>query len=81
MSYLFDPYNWDLSDPASIPNLLLRHIGITAISVLLGLVIAFPIALVVVRRRALYAPVITVADVALLGAQRYLGRGRGSLAL
>jgi osmoprotectant transport system permease protein len=63
MSYLFDPYNWDLSDPASIPNLLLRHIGITAISVLLGLVIAFPIALVVVRRRALYAPVITVADV------------------
>ncbi|HEV2235466.1 MAG TPA: ABC transporter permease, partial [Ktedonobacterales bacterium] len=63
MGYLFDPYNWDISDPSSIPSLLLRHLGISVSSVLIGLVIAFPIALLMVRRRELYAGVITVADI------------------
>ena len=63
MSYLFDGYNWDLSDPNSIPNLLFAHLYITAISLLIALVIAFPIALLITRYRRLYLPVITAAGI------------------
>jgi osmoprotectant transport system permease protein len=63
MSYIFDGYNWDLSDPNSIPNLLFAHLAITGISLLIALVIAFPIALVITRLRGLYLPVITTAGI------------------
>jgi osmoprotectant transport system permease protein len=63
MSYLFDGYNWDLSDPNSIPNLLFDHLSITAISLLIALVIAFPIAFLISRYRRLYLPVITTAGI------------------
>lgn len=63
MSYILDGYNWDPSDPGSITNLLLAHLTITFWSMVLGLLIAFPIALVVARYRRLYLPVITSADI------------------
>src|SRR5215467_11262708 len=63
MSYLFDGYNWDLSDPNSIPNLFFDHITITVISLLIALVIAFPMALLITRYRRLYLPVITSAGI------------------
>src|SRR5260370_35863929 len=63
MSYILDGSNWDLSDPTSIPNLLFAHIYITAISVVIGLAIAFPVALLIVRYRRLYLPVITASGI------------------
>ncbi len=63
MSYILDPSNWDVTDPTSIPNLLLAHLSITGISLLIGLVVAFPIALLIARYRRLYLPVITVAGI------------------
>lgn len=63
MSYILDPSSWDVTDPASIPNLLFAHLSITGISLLLGLVIAFPIALLIARYQRLYLPVITGAGI------------------
>jgi osmoprotectant transport system permease protein len=63
MKYLLDPINWDFSDPTSIPNLFFAHLSITLISVGLGLLIAFPIALLVARVRPLYAPVTVTASI------------------
>jgi osmoprotectant transport system permease protein len=63
MRYLLDPYNWDITDPNSIPNLVLQHLYITGISVALGLLIAVPIALLVARYRRFYAPVIILASI------------------
>src|SRR5215468_9863884 len=63
MSYIFNGYNWDLSDPQSIPNLFLAHLSITVISVVLGVIIAFPIALLLMRFKRLYLPVVTTAGI------------------
>lgn len=63
MSYLLDGYNWDLSTPDSIPNLFLTHLYITVLSVALGMLIAFPVALLIVRYSRLYLPVLTAAGV------------------
>ncbi len=56
-------YIWDISRPESIPNLLLNHIAIVAWSMLFALLIAFPLALIVVRYERLYLPVISIAGV------------------
>jgi osmoprotectant transport system permease protein len=63
MSYILDPTNWDITDPESIPNLLFAHLSITGISLFIGLILAFPIALLVVRYQRLYLPVITGAGI------------------
>ncbi|HEY7341559.1 MAG TPA: ABC transporter permease [Ktedonobacterales bacterium] len=63
MKFLLDPSNWDVTFPNSIPNLLYSHISLTLISVGLGLLIAFPIALLVARVRPLYAPVTLTASI------------------
>ncbi|HEX8036383.1 MAG TPA: ABC transporter permease [Ktedonobacterales bacterium] len=63
MSYILDPTNWDITDPESIPNLLFAHLSITGISLLIGLILAFPIALLVMRYQRLYLPVITGAGI------------------
>ncbi len=63
MKYLLDPANWDITDPSSIPNLFYAHVTLTLISVGIGLLIAFPIALLVARVRPLYVPVTTTASI------------------
>lgn len=63
MKFILDPSNWDITDPNSIPNLFTAHLTLTLISVGLGLLIAFPIALLVARVRPLYTPVTTVANI------------------
>lgn len=63
MNYIFDGTNWDLTDPTSIPNLLVAHISLTVISVGIGLLIAFPIALLVSRYPRLYTPVLTTSSI------------------
>ncbi len=62
MSYLFQPYNYDLNDPSSIPNLVLEHAYLVGIAMLISLVIAIPLGILVARNKRLYLPVITLAD-------------------
>lgn len=62
MQYLLNPYNWDMSDPGSIPNLFLQHLNLVVISMLIAIVIAIPLGLLAARYRRLYAPIITIAD-------------------
>lgn len=63
MSYLFNPANYDLSDPASIPNLLIQHLTIVGIAMLISLLIAIPLGILVARYKWLYPPVISIAGV------------------
>jgi osmoprotectant transport system permease protein len=62
MQYLLNPYNYDLSDPGSIPNLTLQHLNLVGIALLISLIIAIPVGLLIARRRRLYLLVITIAD-------------------
>ena len=63
MRYLLDPANYDLTDPSSIPNLLIQHLTIVGISMLISIIIAIPLGILVARQRWLYVPVIGVADI------------------
>src|SRR5712691_4868279 len=62
IQYLRNPYNWDMSDPGSIPNLFLQHLNFVVTSMLISIVIAIPVGLLVARNRRIYIPVITIAD-------------------
>ncbi len=59
MNYLLKPYNYDLSDPASIPNLILQHAFLVGVSMLISLVIAIPVGIFIAHRRRLAITVIT----------------------
>ncbi len=61
MHYLFSPYSYDLSDPGSIPNLLLQHLSLVGTVMLISLIIAIPLGLLVALFRRLYLPVITLS--------------------
>ncbi|HET8912202.1 MAG TPA: ABC transporter permease [Ktedonobacteraceae bacterium] len=61
MHYLLDPFNYDLTDPGSIPNLMIQHLIIVGISMLIAIVIAVPIGLLIVRYRRLYLPIIGIS--------------------
>ncbi len=62
MRYIFSPYNYDLTDPESIPNLFAQHLYLVGVAMLISLIIAIPIGLLVARRPRLYLFVITIAD-------------------
>lgn len=63
MQYLLSPYNYDLSDPGSIPNLFIQHLYLVGITMLISLLIALPLGLLASRYRWLYAPLITITDI------------------
>lgn len=63
MSFILDGYNWDPSNPTGITSLLLAHVQITVLSMLIGLVIAFAAAFVIMRYQRLYLPVITATGI------------------
>ena len=62
MHYILQPYNYNLSDPESIPNLFLKHLSLVGTVMLISLIIAIPLGLLVARYRRLYLPAITVSD-------------------
>jgi osmoprotectant transport system permease protein len=62
MHYILQPYNYDLSDPESIPNLFLKHLSLVGITMLISIIIAIPVGILVARNRRLYLPVISVSD-------------------
>ena len=63
MHYILQPYNYNLSDPESIPNLFLKHLSLVGIIMLISLIIAIPVGLLVARYRRLYLPVVGISDV------------------
>jgi len=63
MKYLLSPYNYDLTDPTSIPYLLLQHLYLVGLTMLISLIIAIPVGIYVARNRWLYTPVITFTGV------------------
>ncbi len=63
MSYLLNPANYDLTDPSSIPNLMIQHLIIVGISMLLALIVAIPIGIAIARYKRFYPPVITIAGI------------------
>src|SRR5436190_24384069 len=61
MQYLLQPYNYDLSDPNSIPNLFLQSLELVGIAMFISIIIAIPIGLLVARYKRLYLPLITAS--------------------
>ncbi len=61
MHYILQPYNYNLSDPESIPNLFLKHLSLVVIIMLISIAIAIPVGILVARYRRLYLPVITAS--------------------
>jgi osmoprotectant transport system permease protein len=59
--FLLTPSSYALSDPSSVPHLLVQHLTIVGISMGLAVLIALPLAVIVARYRGFYLPVITVA--------------------
>jgi len=60
MRFLLTPSSYALSDPSSIPNLLVQHLTIVGISMGIAILIALPLGVVIARYRRLALPVITV---------------------
>lgn len=65
MSYILNPSNWSSSDSfyPSIPSQFALHLLITVLTLAIGLAIAFPVSLLLVRYTRLYVPVITGAGI------------------
>ena len=61
MQYIFQSYNYNLSDPESIPNLFVDHLTLVGIVMLISLVIAIPIGILVTRYQRLYLPIISIS--------------------
>lgn len=61
MHYIFQGYNYNLSDPESIPNLFLKHLTLVGVVMLISIIIAIPLGIVVARFRRLYLPVISIS--------------------
>jgi osmoprotectant transport system permease protein len=61
MRFLLNPGNYALSDPSSLPNLLLQHLTIVGTAMGISIVVALPLGVLVARQRRLYLPVVGVA--------------------
>jgi osmoprotectant transport system permease protein len=61
MHYILQPYNYDLADPESIPNLFLKHLSFVGITMLISLIIAIPVGILLARYRRLYLPVVSIS--------------------
>jgi len=61
MHYLLQSYNYNLTDPQSIPNLFLKHLTLVLIIMLISIIIGIPLGLLVSRYRRLYLPHITTS--------------------
>jgi osmoprotectant transport system permease protein len=59
--YILQPYNYDLTDSSSIPNLFLGHLTLVGITMLISIAIAIPVGILLTRYRRFYLPVVTVA--------------------
>src|SRR6266704_362881 len=63
MHYILQPYNYDLTDPESIPNLFLKHLSFVGITMLISLIIAIPVGILLARYRRFYLPVVSISGI------------------
>ena len=61
MHYLLQSYNYNLTDPESIPNLFLKHLTLVLIIMFISIIIGIPLGLLVSRYKRLYLPLITAS--------------------
>ncbi len=61
MHYLLQSYNYNMSDPESIPNLFLKHLTLVVVIMLISIAIGIPLGLLVARYKRLYLPLITAS--------------------
>jgi len=61
MHYLLQSYNYNLTDPESIPNLFLKHLSLVVIIMFISIIIGIPLGLLVSRYKRLYLPFITAS--------------------
>lgn len=57
--YICQSYNYDLTDPGSIPNLFLAHLYLVGITMLISVVIAIPVGILLTRYKRFYLPTVT----------------------
>ena len=57
--YICQPYNYDLSDSSSIPNLFVAHLSLVGITMLVSVIIAIPVGILLTRYRQFYLPTVT----------------------
>jgi osmoprotectant transport system permease protein len=63
MRYLLSAFNYNLTDPGSIPNLIIAHLGIVCLAMVISIIIAVPIGLVISRYSSFYLPIVTFAGI------------------
>ena len=61
MHYLLQSYNYNLTDPESIPNLFLKHLSLVLVIMFISIIIGIPLGLLVSRYKRLYLPLITAS--------------------
>jgi osmoprotectant transport system permease protein len=60
MNYIFQGFNWDFSQPESIPVLFLKHLALVGVVMLISVIIAIPVGILVARYRRVQLPTLTV---------------------
>ena len=60
MHYIFNGFNYNLSDPESIPNLFLKHLTLVGVVMLISVAIAIPMGILVARYRRIQVPTFTI---------------------
>jgi osmoprotectant transport system permease protein len=60
MHYIFQRFNYNLSDPESIPNLFVKHLALVGVVMLISIIIALPLGILVTRYKRVYFPTLTI---------------------
>ena len=60
MHYIFQRFNYNLSDPESIPNLFVKHLALVGVVMLISIIIALPLGILVARYKRIRFPTLTI---------------------
>jgi len=60
MRYILNGFNYNLSDPESIPNLFLKHLALVGVVMLISIIIAVPMGVLVARYKRIQIPTFTI---------------------
>ncbi len=61
MHYIFQRFNYNLSDPESIPNLFVKHLVLVGVVMLISIIIALPLGILVARYKRIQFPTLTIS--------------------
>lgn len=60
MHYIFQRFNYNLSDPESIPNLFVKHLALVGVVMLISIIIALPLGILAARYKRVQFPTFTI---------------------